>query len=40
MYIDDSTLDELEQKALESPRLRMNLNLHDSEDEPQPARFA
>lgn len=30
MLIDDSLLDGLEEQAVRSPRLRMNLNLHDS----------
>lgn len=32
MIIDDNLLDEVTQKAEESPRLRMNFNLHDSLD--------
>ena len=30
MIIDDKVLDEVTRKAAESPRLRMNFNLHDS----------
>ena len=32
MILDDTLLDDLEAKAKQSPRLRMNLNLHDSLD--------
>lgn len=32
MIIDDKLLDEVTRKAAESPRLRMNFNLHDSLD--------
>ena len=32
MILDDTLLDDLEAKAKQSPRLRMNLNLHDSID--------
>lgn len=32
MILDDTPLDDLEAKAKQSPRLRMNLNLHDSLD--------
>ncbi len=32
MIIDDKVLDEVTRKAAESPRLRMNFNLHDSLD--------
>lgn len=32
MILDDILLDDLEAKAKQSPRLRMNLNLHDSLD--------
>lgn len=32
MILDDALLDDLEAKAKQSPRLRMNLNLHDSLD--------
>ena len=30
MILDDTLLNELEARAMQSPRLRMNLNLHDS----------
>ena len=32
MILDDTLLDDLEAKAKQSPRLRMNQNLHDSLD--------
>ena len=32
MILEDTLLDDLEAKAKQSPRLRMNLNLHDSLD--------
>ena len=32
MILDDTLLDDLETRARQSPRLRMNLNLHDSLD--------
>jgi len=32
MILDDALLNELEARAMQSPRLRMNLNLHDSLD--------
>ena len=34
MILDDTLLDGLEAKAVQSPRLRMNLNLHDSLEAP------
>ena len=32
MILDDALLNELEARAMQSPRLRMNLNLHDTLD--------